>query len=344
LGIRTDDAAYFRQTKKLNMAKNAKKAGAGKATAKQPKKGKAKGGSASKPGKGNNAGRIIMTTVAMSVAGIAGYFGWQYLKKRKASRADAGITITDMDVVVPDKPTKPIKEPPVTKQGWTKSTNDDFPLRKGSKGERVRILQQAIIDKYGSSALPKYGADGDFGTETATALKKQGIPNPVTESAYNLLAQSGSNIDSTALARQLHTAANNKNYDTTLNLLKNLKNKQDYQAVSNSFLPLRLRGVRQTLVNGLLSSFSNAAQKHAIGMEFIRMGLQFAGGKYSLSGFGGKPVVTIEPATIWVSATQTLQVPASMVLGNEVGRRLDYTLFENNEKYFLIKTQSIKYL
>jgi hypothetical protein len=33
-----------------------------------------------------------------------------------------------------------------------------------------------------------------------------------------------------------------------------------------------------------------------------------------------------------------------MVLGNEVTQRLDFTLFENNNKYFLVKTQSVKYL
>lgn len=42
-----------------------------------------------------------------------------------------------------------------------------FPLKKGSKGALVQRLQLAIgIDK-----LPKFGADGDFGTETQNALK-----------------------------------------------------------------------------------------------------------------------------------------------------------------------------
>lgn len=41
-----------------------------------------------------------------------------------------------------------------------------FPLRKGSTGEKVRELQLAI----GSNMLPKYGADGDFGDETESAV------------------------------------------------------------------------------------------------------------------------------------------------------------------------------
>jgi hypothetical protein len=355
MGIRTDDAAYFRQTKKLNMATKTKKAATKKsskaAPPKQPKTRRAKQtmikGATAKPAAKDKTGQIIMTTLAVGVAGVAGYFGWQYMKKRMATRNDADISITDTDFVTPViKPVKPIKETPTPSPGsYTKSRNDDFPLKKGSKGDRVRTLQQALIDKYGSSALPKYGADSDFGTETANALKKYGIPIPVTESAFNLLTQAGGNVGNAAgIANKLHAAASNKNFDSVLSLLKNIRNKQDYQQVGNSFLQLRLRGVRQTLVNGLLSSFDNAEQKQKIGMEFVRMGLQYNGSKWSLAGFDGQPVVTTEPATVWISSAQSLQVPAMMVLGNEVTRRLDYTLFENNNKYFLVKTQSIKYL
>jgi hypothetical protein len=31
-------------------------------------------------------------------------------------------------------------------------------------------------------------------------------------------------------------------------------------------------------------------------------------------------------------------------LGNEVGKRLDFTLFENDGKYFLVKTAAVKHL
>jgi hypothetical protein len=53
-----------------------------------------------------------------------------------------------------------------TSSGGTTPASD-FPLKKGSKGALVQRLQLAI----GTSNLPKFGADGDFGTETQTALK-----------------------------------------------------------------------------------------------------------------------------------------------------------------------------
>lgn len=42
-------------------------------------------------------------------------------------------------------------------------------LRKGDKGEDVRWVQNALLQR--NYRLPKYGADGDFGTETLKAIK-----------------------------------------------------------------------------------------------------------------------------------------------------------------------------
>jgi hypothetical protein len=50
------------------------------------------------------------------------------------------------------------------------------------------------------------------------------------------------------------------------------------------------------------------------------------------------------PTSVWINATESVTVPARMVLGNEVTKRLDYTLFENGGKHFLVQTKTIKYL
>lgn len=50
--------------------------------------------------------------------------------------------------------------------------DDSFPLKKGSKGNNVIRLQNAL-KKLNSSALPRYGVDGDFGNETESALLAQ---------------------------------------------------------------------------------------------------------------------------------------------------------------------------
>ncbi|MBC7510135.1 MAG: hypothetical protein H7320_15520, partial [Ferruginibacter sp.] len=101
---------------------------------------------------------------------------------------------------------------------------------------------------------------------------------------------------------------------------------------------------RQTLVNGMLNSFPKEEQKQAIRFEFIRMGLQYDGTKWSLSGLGGLPVITNQETTVWLNASNGINVPPKTVLGNEISKRLDYTLFENKGKYFLVRTNATNYL
>lgn len=324
---------------------------------------------------GEKTNAIVMTTLAVAAAGIIGYFGWQYYKKqrsRKVNNLDEELiktapSGTEPQVTLPSGETISVPNQSSGGGGSTPknnsggggsytppSSNDDFPLKKGSKGQAVKSMQQALINKYGKSILPKYGADGDFGTETTNALKKAGLPATIDESTYNVLMQggsknsgSGTSSSSSSLStigKNLYAAAAAKNFTSALNLLKQLKSQDDYAQAGEVFKQYRLRGVRQTLVNGMLSTFTTNDQKQKIRFEFIRMGLKYDGSKWSLSGFDGKPIVTKEATVVWVSPTQSLQVPPMMVLGVEVGQRLDYTMFENNNRFFLVQTKAVKYL
>lgn len=57
------------------------------------------------------------------------------------------------------------------KGGGKSATAKYFPLKKGSKGGKVIELQKAIL-VYDPTLLPKFGADGDFGSETELAVLK----------------------------------------------------------------------------------------------------------------------------------------------------------------------------
>lgn len=312
--------------------------------------------------------KIIIASVAISAAGILGYFGWQYFKKKRAATKNGDLDMLLQSGIVPQpggsKPATPAYTPPyvppyvppvrpaASSSSSTYSSSptptasnaaQGFPLKKGSKGNNVRLVQQALISKYGKSILPKYGADGDFGSETLAALRKAGLPDTINESTFNVLTQ-GNKPDSTEIGKPLYDAAAAKNYSKALSLLKQMQTVDDYTKANEVFKQYRLGAVRQTIVNGLLNTFTSTAQKEAIRMEFLRMGLQYDGSKWSLSGLDGLPVMTIEPTTVWINAAEGVKVPARMVLGNEVSKRLDYTLFENGGKYFLVQTKSIQYL
>jgi len=293
--------------------------------------------------------RLIITTLAVGATGILGYFGWQYFKKKrqtKANHSDIDTILKNMDqpiVLTPDPPKPKARSRTIYTQPAVSERTDDFPLKKGSKGENVRKLQEALITKYGKTTLPKHGADGDFGSELLNALQKLGLPTTVTESTLNVIAQ-GTTTNPAAIGKDLYKATIAKDYSKTISLLKKMKSVDDYTAANNLFKQDRINGVRQTIVNGLLNVFSTDNQKQAIKFEFLRMGLQFDGSKWSLSGIDGLPLVTMVPTSVWLNASESVKVPARMVLGNEVTRRLDYTLFENGGKYFLVQTKTIQYL
>jgi len=305
-------------------------------------------------GKKQQKKRIIIASIAVGAAGILGFFGWQYLKKRretkKANELDEVLKTTSASNT--NSYSSSYRPTTIKSSGYQSSANttpkstpdkNAFPLSKGSKGNNVKLLQQALIAKYGSGILPRYGADGDFGTETVNALKKAGLPATINESTFNVLTATVK-PDATNIGKELYSAANSKNYNKAISLLKQMQTTDDYASANEVFKQNRINGVRQTIVNGLLNVFTSASQKEAIKFEFLRMGLQFDGSKWSLSGFDGKPVVTTEATTVWINATEGVKVPARMVLGNEVTRKLDYTLFENNGKYFLVTTRSVTYL
>jgi hypothetical protein len=57
-----------------------------------------------------------------------------------------------------------------SQSGADKYTGFTFPIEVGQSGANVRKLQQMILSA-NKNLLPKFGADGKFGSETATALK-----------------------------------------------------------------------------------------------------------------------------------------------------------------------------
>lgn len=281
-----------------------------------------------------------MLGLGIAVAGTISYFGWQYWKKRKAAAED--FLITDIPDMPPaEKPTRKKTTKPALEPAPVR--NDNFPLQKGSKGANVKALQEALIAKYGKSILPKYGADGDFGSELQAALKKAGLPEQVSASTMNVLkSDNATSLDPKKAAMDIYQAASRKDFAKTLQALKALKTTTDYKQVGEVFKTYRINGnVRQTLVNGLLNTFTQAAQKDQLRMEFLRMGLNYDGNQWSLSGIDAPALITTKPTIVWKDKKTAINVPANMVLGREVSRKVGYVLFENEGRNFLVDSSAI---
>ena len=64
-----------------------------------------------------------------------------------------------------------VEEPKKPSAVSAPTVKDVFPLKKGSKGAMVSQVQSLLL-KIDKNLLPKFGADGDFGSETEGAIVK----------------------------------------------------------------------------------------------------------------------------------------------------------------------------
>lgn len=279
--------------------------------------------------------KILLVGLGIAATGTLGYFGYQWWQKRKGKETDSEQT-PDLNLTPPTKTSFTLPSAP--------KRNDDFPLKKGSKGTRVKQIQEVLIVKLGKDILGKGGADGDFGSKTEAALTKAGYPVVIDESTFNVMTQ-GETLDVSASAKELYSSAIIKNFTGAIKALQKLKTKDDYTSVSDIFkTEYRIGGVRQTLVNGMLNSFSDEKQKQAIRLQFTRMGLNYDGKKWSLSGMESSSIITKRATLVWINPKKAIKVPANMVLGKEVAQKGNHTQFENNGQHFLVETKTINYI
>jgi hypothetical protein len=245
----------------------------------------------------------ILLGVALGTLSLAG-FGYWYFKGRKGAvianmDTDLFHNLSDESVTKPSTHTKPTTSK-------TPLTNISFPLKLHSTGELVKQVQNELIKKYGASLLPKYGADGKFGKELETALSSNGFsttidltefnkiitlntPLPSAPSTQPTTPALASNlppavIDKIDIAKNLWQFATTKNLTKVIEQLKRIDDKEEYKGVNDLFKTIRLRGIRQTIVNGLLNSFQDDTAKQLIRQEFTRIGLTYDGDKWVLSG------------------------------------------------------------
>lgn len=245
---------------------------------------------ASNKGKAKKAVLFSLGTLAL---GALAFFGIKQFKKSKSENNDnSDQTTSDVDTKIPvqsNTNNKPRASLPTANAG------NAFPLRVRSKGDKVLELQQSLIRTYGSGIFPKYGADGQFGSELESFLRSKGYGIPLSEADFKKITQTQTPaqapkplvaFDPAAIARGVYKAILENDYSSAITLLKAITNPTNYSLVSEKFKLYRLNGgVRQTLVTAMLNSFSEKSQKENSKQVFLKMGLQYnaASDKWSLA-------------------------------------------------------------
>lgn len=253
---------------------------------------------------------LVLVSIGTGFVGLMAGGYWLYKRSKQNSgdnmRSGKSNGADDFDQAAGQK----APELPSPNYAAPVTAGSSFPLKKGSRGELVKNLQNAIIQKYGATALPRYGADGDWGNETQKFFDAHPELKPVIDnSTYTdyVTGNFGSKTTGSGTATkpssstsyvtdlvkavipswvtdpyikvgfQLFDAAKAKNINTTITLLQKLNNVNDYNSASQGFQmrPYEPPFRKYTLVTGLFDSFKGSAEaKTKIREQLRRIGLK----------------------------------------------------------------------
>lgn len=286
--------------------------------------------------------RVFIYALGIGALGGTIYFAREYylsLKHKRDSEQD----------LAPD--TKTASSNIFNVFNTTGSQGDSFPLKRGSKGPRVKQLQQALANIIGLAEMNRNGGiDGIFGKGTENALLLANYPKTVSEDLFKQIVDNIPTIvfNPQDLAQRLYSHANLKNLSGVLEVLRQIKSVSEYSSVNEAYKKLSL--ISKTIVTHLLDTAfvedSNAKEK--IKGEFLRMGLKYssATGKWSLAGLGAiRDIVTITDTYVVDRNQNKIKVKKNTILGDEQQIENGMTLFRAiDNSLALVPTAHVKYV
>ena len=328
------------------MAKKAKQTLKGKKKA-QPKKPKAKKTAAPKKSQGKKGAvkpaKVFIYALALAALGGGGYLVYDGIKRKKLAEQNQLPPDANDTIIINN--TLPASFSTFTSRVLS-SASDSFPLKRGSRGTRVTMLQQAL-----AKTTPSIMIDGQFGPQTAGALKTAGYPEIVDETLFNKITGSAKGFvqvvfNPSALAESLYKGAQAKNLAQVMDILKQLKSVLEYSAVNEYYKKQSF--ISKTIVTDLLEyAFkSNEAAKVQIRNEFLRIGLKVSSaGTWSLQGIRlYKDLVTIRETVVTDARNNRIPVRRNTILGDELEVANGMTWFKSIDNSILkVPTQDVKY-
>ena len=293
--------------------------------------------------KGVKPTRVFIYALALAALGGGGFLVYERLKKRKAMEQNQIPSEASSDTIIINN-TLPTSYASYTSRAVS-SGSDNFPLKRGSKGSRVSLLQQAL-----AKTSPGISVDGQFGPQTASALKSAGYPETVNEATFNKLTGGSGSLtvvfNPSALAESLYGGAQLQNIEQVLSVLKQLKSVSDYSSVNEYYKKQSF--IAKTIVTDLLEyAFkTNEAAKAQIRNEFLRIGLKVSStGTWSLQGIRlYKDLITIRETVVTDAQNNRIPVRRNTILGDELEVANGMTWFKSIDNNILkVPTQDVKY-
>jgi len=324
-------------------------------------------------------GKYILIGTGVGLLGLSAFAVW-WFKFR-----NSGIDVSDPKNALLYK-TKNKKEENTEGEAPEKNTprqiirteKTTFPLRKGDKGMLVKNVQENLLEIYGADILPKHGADGDFGTELADALKSKGFPTVIDEVSYKKIISGGGTPENNSaasntptdtpqpntpshspskqkgltmkqaidVAKNIWLNATLKKLDGMTTQLKRMHSIHDYKMVNILFRTIRTNGEKQDVANAIVSAFSNdETSKQILTQQFERIGLKYDGEKWELAGIKRSQLITTQETTIRDNKGIGLDVPENTLLGEVVSEVGQVTTFRAiNDQILYVPTKHISHV
>lgn len=287
--------------------------------------------------------KLLLVGLGVVAVGTGGYFLYKHLEAKKNNINSTSFQQNSFvpESILPSLPSTPKIRPA------------GFPLKRGSKGALVKQIQTALINKYGNGILPRFGADGDFGSETEKALRSKNLPSFISPETFALILKTNGSSNNQALlqnnesgkksiAKGLHAGILRDNFQQALAELRKIKNVNSYSAVSSIFKLARINGVRKSIVNALLTRFSSSNEKKQLNSQFSKMGLKYNGSQWSLNGLNGlsSQVITTKPCKVWNVYGESMLAEEDTILGTFLSTGNGITEFSTIDDQILFTNTS----
>ena len=291
---------------------------------------------------GVKSAKVFIYALALAALGGGGYLAYGRIRKKKMVEQNQLPSDNNDTIIINNS--LPSFIPFASKV--LRSANDTFPLKRGSRGARVTMLQQALSNSTSSILI-----DGQFGPQTAEVLKTSGYPEIIDEALFNRIVGTSKGtvqivFNPAALASSLYQGAQSRNLEQVMIILKQLKSVSDYSAVNDYYKKQSF--ISKTIVTDLLEyAFkSNEAAKAQIGNEFLRIGLKVnSTGMWSLQGIRlYKDLVTIRETVVTDTKNNRIPVRRNTILGDEIEVANGMTWFKSIDNSILrVPTQDVKF-
>jgi hypothetical protein len=286
-----------------------------------------------------NGKKIFVYALGIGAAGGAAYLAHKYLK-----RSTGGADMSSETLIINNDNRSILPR-------QTASYHDNFPLKRGSRGERVRLLQSELA-KVLPGGMSKYGGiDGQFGPGTAQALKDAGFAIVVDEALFKKITGATTSalqvsFDAKSLAQNLYNSSLRRDLEGVLAILGQLKSVTDYSKTNEEYKKIGL--ISKTIVTDLLDiSFKyNEEGKQRIRNEFLRIGLKNNTGKWTLSGFRlFNDLVTLKDTYVKDMNNNFIPVRGNTILGEEIKASDGMTFFRAlDSSVGQVPSKDIKYV